>query len=72
MSDEPDKLSANREVWNQAADKYDKPANALPMWGPYHVCQHDSTLIGPIEGASKQDFAQNCSAPRSSHPDLVP
>jgi SAM-dependent methyltransferase len=52
VTDESDKLQANRVVWNQAADKYDKPANALPSWGPYHVCKHDSTLIGSIQGAT--------------------
>jgi SAM-dependent methyltransferase len=51
MKDEADKLRANRKVWNQVADKYDKPANALPKWGPYHVCERDSTLIGSIKGA---------------------
>jgi SAM-dependent methyltransferase len=50
VTDESDQLNANRAVWNQAADKYDKPANALPNWGPYQACRHDSTLIGPIEG----------------------
>jgi SAM-dependent methyltransferase len=57
MTDDPHrlsaKLSANRAAWNQAADRYDDHSdNGLPNWGPYRVCRHDATLIGPIKGKS--------------------